>query len=261
MAEPKKIRMFDWHAAYFKAECPELAHTRGTMATLAAFANFDTMRCFPSQATLAKLTGQSVETVRRHIKLNIGAGWLKQVSRGTSHKQASVYEFVISEPPDPASTPLADEGSSEATPLTHEGSTPLTSDRPTTNASTNSGEVHPAKETTHQDSPHDGQSGDGLDRPSDEAGSSGRPMAGSGSACADREVVDVPLAPGGHLVGSDQDSAFISWTNEFEWTEADEAAYRAAVNDDDRPGPDLPESKGWLADAPEEPGLVDLGPW
>lgn len=194
--------MFDWHSDYFKTECAELAHTRGTMATLAAFANFDTMQCFPSQSTLARLTGQSVETVRRHIKLNIAAGWLKQVSRGTSHRQASVYEFLIPEATaQVSSTPLTHEGSSEATPLTHEGSTPLTGDRPTTHASTHGGELHPAKETTHQDCGHEGRSGE------------------SGPAFADREVEasgDGPLTSGQHVAGTDQGNPTVSNANEHE---------------------------------------------
>jgi hypothetical protein len=147
------MRMFDWHKAYFQGYNPDLVETRATMATLAAYANFDNLTCFPSQRTLARLLDCSTETIRRHIKKNIEAGWLRKIRNGNSYSLTNMYEFTIP-------TPLAHEGSvtpslddqlptpmrgvsnsprtNRPTPLAHEGRTPLTSVGLTTKRTTKS---------------------------------------------------------------------------------------------------------------------------
>jgi hypothetical protein len=111
--------MFDWHKAYFQSENPKLAITRGTMATLASHANFTLMTCYPSQTRLAALSSQSVRTTKRHIDLNIEAGWLTIVTMGSSSRRATVYLMTI-----PEGTPDTHDRS---TPDTHDRSTPVTS--------------------------------------------------------------------------------------------------------------------------------------
>lgn len=132
------MNMFDWTKAYFQTESPGLADTRATMATLASYANFTDRTCYPSQRTLARLLGCSTETIRRHVRKNIDAGWIAKIRDGKSNSVTNKYEFVVP-------TPLTHEGSAHhklptstrgvedsprprgVAPLTHEGSTPLTS--------------------------------------------------------------------------------------------------------------------------------------
>lgn len=254
--------MFDWHAAYFKSEAASLAHTRGTMATLAAYANFDTMTCYPSQTTLAKLTGQSVETVRRHIKLNAAAGWLELVSRGTSHKKASVYRFLIPESADETpSTPLVGEGGLPSTPLVGEGSTPLVGDRPTTNTTT-----------------HDEPSGSSK-KPLTKTPLTGEPREQSGSAFADREVESV-VSPVGIVAGSTDghpktnrdvhnepleelvDSEPGIPESSAPWSAADDEAYAAALQAQDDQGPPRDPIEDVQISGPGPlPELVAQAPW
>jgi hypothetical protein len=92
------MSMFDWHAAYFQTENPDLKETRGTMATLASYANFNDMTCYPSQRTLARLLGCSTETVRRHVKVNSDAGWIEKIRDGKSGALTNKYLFTIATP-------------------------------------------------------------------------------------------------------------------------------------------------------------------
>lgn len=150
------VNMFDWTKAYFQSENPDLVETRATMATLASYANFTDMTCFPSQRTLARLLDCSTETIRRHIKKNIEAGWIEKIRDGKSYSVTNKYRFTIPTPhtregsvgtrPDklPSHTrgvtrspqselPTPTRGVSHSphtrgvTPLIHEGRTPLTS--------------------------------------------------------------------------------------------------------------------------------------
>ena len=134
----KQTNMFDWNKAYFQSEDTSLRATYATMAVLASYADFRDRTCYPSQRTLARLTGLSTETIRRHIKQNIEARWLKKIRDGNSYTTTNKYLFVIPTPLTHegsaedlmATTPLADEGTPHprgVTPLTDEGSTPLTS--------------------------------------------------------------------------------------------------------------------------------------
>jgi hypothetical protein len=136
--------MFEWSRTYFQNEDHALRETKATMAALSSYGDFNALTCYPSQTTLRRITGYSVETIRRHIRKNIDAGWVRKVREGNSYKTTNKYEFTF---PTPLahegsynlSTPLASEGSYRLpspvrpTPLADEGSTPLAGDRLTTN--------------------------------------------------------------------------------------------------------------------------------
>lgn len=147
------MNVFEWSKAYFRNGDPALRETRSTMAALMTYADFNKMTCYPSQATLAHVTGSSVETIRRHIRKNVEAGWIRKLAQGSSVGKSTEYLLT---------TPLTDEGSHPRTPLTGEGThtrgdlagegtlpsrtrgdsphgrgdTPLTDDRPSTHGST-----------------------------------------------------------------------------------------------------------------------------
>ena len=83
--------VFEWSKAYFRNEDRGLHETKATMAALMTYADFDDLTCYPSQQTLARITGTHVATVRRHIRKNVDAGWLKTLERGSSYKRSSKY--------------------------------------------------------------------------------------------------------------------------------------------------------------------------
>ncbi|AQT81373.1 hypothetical protein B1R94_22150 [Mycolicibacterium litorale] len=89
-APPKDI--FEWSRAYFRNGDRALNETRGTMAALMTYANGDLV-CFPSQRRLAEDTGVHHDTVGRHLKKNIEAGWLVVVERGNSFKNTTTYRL------------------------------------------------------------------------------------------------------------------------------------------------------------------------
>ncbi|WP_412176953.1 helix-turn-helix domain-containing protein [Mycobacteroides abscessus] len=63
------------------------------MAALYSYVDFDTLVCWPSQRTLASVTGLDVRTVRRHISKNIAKGWLTVVEPGVSKTQPNRYQL------------------------------------------------------------------------------------------------------------------------------------------------------------------------
>lgn len=133
------MNAFEWSRLYFRNPDTSLRQTRSTMAALQTYADFNDLTCYPSQRTLADITGSSVETVRRHIKRNVDAGWLVVVERGNSYKRSSRYRLSV---PEGYQLPSGTRGVTElpsqmrSTPLTDEGSTPLMDDRLTTHTST-----------------------------------------------------------------------------------------------------------------------------
>ncbi|WP_083888985.1 helix-turn-helix domain-containing protein [Gordonia sp. KTR9] len=140
-----RVNAFEWSRLYFRNPDTSLRQTRSTMAALQTYADFKDLTCYPSQSTLAEITGSSVETVRRHIKKNVDAGWLVVVERGNSYKRSSLYRLSV---PARYQLPSETRGVTEppsqmrSTPLTDEGSTPLADDRLTTHA--------PTQRTTHK---------------------------------------------------------------------------------------------------------------
>lgn len=63
------------------------------MAAIYSYVDFDTLVCWPSQRTLASVTGLDVRTVRRHISKNIAKGWLSVVEPGVSKTQPNRYQL------------------------------------------------------------------------------------------------------------------------------------------------------------------------
>ncbi|WP_412176950.1 helix-turn-helix domain-containing protein [Mycobacteroides abscessus] len=63
------------------------------MAALYSYCDFDTLVCWPSQRTLASVTGLDVRTVRRHISKNVAKGWLTVVEPGVSKTQPNRYQL------------------------------------------------------------------------------------------------------------------------------------------------------------------------
>jgi hypothetical protein len=123
------MNMFDWQRAYFQdGDTMTLRASWPTMAVLAAYANFNTGICFPSQATLARRLGyRKTDTVREHLKANVAAGWLRVIHQGTHAGDPSRYEFTIpathtppvkrgSEQPSRQPTPPAERGSEADSP-------------------------------------------------------------------------------------------------------------------------------------------------
>jgi hypothetical protein len=111
--------MFEWSRAYFQNRDRSLHETRATMAALMTYGHFNKMTCFPSQARLAADTGLSVETIRRHLKKNMDAGWLVRLRIGSSGKHNSLYRLVV-----PTNYSPHRRGESEWTPLTDEVNSP-----------------------------------------------------------------------------------------------------------------------------------------
>lgn len=86
---------FEWSKAYFQSGDRRLHKTHSVMAALMTYANFDTLVCWPSQETLAKVTGLSVDSVRRHLRVNVSAGWLKVLRKGVAVGSATLYQLTI----------------------------------------------------------------------------------------------------------------------------------------------------------------------
>ncbi|CPU26703.1 Uncharacterised protein [Mycobacteroides abscessus] len=87
------MNAFGWARLYFRNEDRELRETKATMAALYSYVDFDTLVCWPSQRTLASVTGLDVRTVRRHISKNIAKGWLTVVEPGVSKTQPNRYQL------------------------------------------------------------------------------------------------------------------------------------------------------------------------
>ncbi|MBN7543542.1 helix-turn-helix domain-containing protein [Mycobacteroides abscessus] len=87
------MNAFGWARLYFRNEDRELRETKATMAALYSYCDFDTLVCWPSQRTLASVTGLDVRTVRRHISKNIAKGWLSVVEPGVSKTQPNRYQL------------------------------------------------------------------------------------------------------------------------------------------------------------------------
>jgi hypothetical protein len=90
---PKNV--FEWSKAYFQNEDRGLHKTRSVMAALMTYADFNDLTCYPSQQRLANVTGLSVDSVQRHLKVNVEAGWLRVLRKGNSRSTSSKYELVI----------------------------------------------------------------------------------------------------------------------------------------------------------------------
>ncbi|MGL6235111.1 MAG: helix-turn-helix domain-containing protein [Segniliparus sp.] len=86
--------MFEWLRAYMRTPDAGLRHTKTTMCALATYADFDTLECYPSQRTLAELTGFSQKAVQRHVSLNLRSGWIVKVRAGNSYKTTNKYRFA-----------------------------------------------------------------------------------------------------------------------------------------------------------------------
>lgn len=133
------MNAFEWSRLYFRNPDISLRQTRSTMAALQTYANFQDLTCYPSQKTLANITGSSVETVRRHIKKNVDAGWLVVVERGNSYKRSSLYRLAVPagyQPPSGTRGVVEPPSQMRTTTLTPEGSTPLRDDRLSTHTTT-----------------------------------------------------------------------------------------------------------------------------
>lgn len=87
------MNAFGWARLYFRNEDRELRETKATMAALYSYVDFDTLVCWPSQRTLASVTGLDVRTVRRHISKNVAKGWLTVVEPGVSKTQPNRYQL------------------------------------------------------------------------------------------------------------------------------------------------------------------------
>lgn len=93
MSAPKNA--FEWSKAYFQNQDRRLHQSRSVMAALMTYADFNTLQCWPSQETLAKVTGLSVDSVRRHLRLNVELGWLKVLRKGVAVGSPTLYQLVI----------------------------------------------------------------------------------------------------------------------------------------------------------------------
>ena len=91
----KPRNAFDWSKAYFQNEDRSLHKTRSVMAALMTYADFNDLTCYPSQQRLANVTGLSVDSVQRHLRINVEAGWLRVLRKGNSRTTSSKYELVI----------------------------------------------------------------------------------------------------------------------------------------------------------------------
>lgn len=91
--------ILDWQRAYFRDQAdPKLRHTWPTMAVLMTHANKD-LECWPSQAKIAKAAGiKNPDTVRKHLKANLDAGWLLKPHTGGPGDGTSRYRFVLPSP-------------------------------------------------------------------------------------------------------------------------------------------------------------------
>lgn len=138
------------------------------MAALMTYADFEALTCYPSQKTLAEDTGTSVDTVSRHIRKNVEAGWLRKIKQGNSYKRATEYQLC---------TPRRDAGSSstptdqlsagmqgvppaavQSTPRTDAGSTPRRDAVLTTHTTTH-GTTHIGGSLENHFDPWEGSSG------------------------------------------------------------------------------------------------------
>lgn len=183
------MNAFEWSRLYFRSADRSLHETKATMAALMTYADFDTLTCYPSQRTLAENTGTSVDTVGRHIRKNVDAGWLRKVKQGNSYKQSTEYLLCVP-------TPRTDAGSStsgtnqlpagmqgvpparvKSTPRTDAGSTPRRDAVLTTHESTQEPPIGGSKEN-HSD-PR-GSGGDHL--PSIATNHVATPRIGAGSS-------------------------------------------------------------------------------
>jgi hypothetical protein len=93
---PKNV--FEWSKAYFRNEDRSLHETRATMAALMTYADFDALTCFPSQKTLARITGTHVDTIRRHVAKNVKAGWLVKLEAGNVNGRSTKYLLTVPAP-------------------------------------------------------------------------------------------------------------------------------------------------------------------
>lgn len=213
MSTPRNA--FEWSKLYFRNEDRSLLETKATMAALFTYADFDDLTCFPSQKTLARITGASVDTVRRHLKKNIGAGWLRKLKQGSSYKSSTEYLLTTpctdtgsatqrpgTQPParmqGVRSTPGTD---ARSTPSTVAGSTPCT-DAPLTTHTTTQGTTHQGG-SIEKEIPDPCRSGithppdatKNVPTPSTGAGSSG--STGAGSAWCDNPFPNNTAPPAG----------------------------------------------------------------
>ena len=53
---PNELNAFRWAKLYFQNEDRDLTATKSTMAALFTYADFHELTCYPSQATLARVT-------------------------------------------------------------------------------------------------------------------------------------------------------------------------------------------------------------
>lgn len=151
---PPPRNVFEWSKAYFRSG--DHAETTPTMAALMTYADFSDLTCYPSQQTLARATGLSVDTVRRHIRTNVKAGWLAIVEPGSSYKSATKYRLTtpstgagrsVPAPRTDAARPLAP---MQSTPSTDARSTPSTGAALTTHV-TSHGSTHGSIHGSTQD--------------------------------------------------------------------------------------------------------------
>lgn len=156
------MNTFEWAKAYFRSEDRSLHETKATMAALMTYADFHDLTCYPSQRTLARITGTHVDTVRRHLKKNIEAGWLQKIREGSSYKSTNKYQLTVPTPCVGAGSQESPHRDAGTTPRTGAGSTPYV-DAPLTDQETTQGTNQvPCSGTTQ------------------ESGSTTEPLSGSG---------------------------------------------------------------------------------
>ncbi|WP_076198958.1 helix-turn-helix domain-containing protein [Mycobacterium sp. GA-1841] len=162
------MNVFEWSKLYFRSADRNLHETKATMAALMTYADFDDLTCYPSQRTLAKDTGASVDTVSRHIRKNVEAGWLRKIKQGNSYKRATEYQLCTprrdagspSTPTDqlPAGTQGVPPAAVHPTPCTDAGSTTRRDAVLTTHTTTHEPPIQGGSLENHFD-PWEGSSG------------------------------------------------------------------------------------------------------
>ncbi|MFV8233061.1 helix-turn-helix domain-containing protein [Mycolicibacterium fortuitum] len=164
------MNVFEWSKLYFRSADRSLHETKATMAALMTYADFDALTCYPSQKTLSEDTGTSVDTVSRHIRKNVEAGWLRKIKQGNSYKRATEYQLCVPTPRTDAGSPSASSSqlpagmqgvppaAVQSTPRTDAGSTPRRDAVLTTHTTTH-GTTHTGGSLENHFDPWEGSSG------------------------------------------------------------------------------------------------------
>ncbi len=84
-----------WDQAYNRNGDRKLPRT--AMNVIRTYVDNKTLRGWVKQETLAEATGLDVRSVKRQIRANIDAGWVRVTDRGNSSGWANTYELTIPE--------------------------------------------------------------------------------------------------------------------------------------------------------------------